>query len=134
MRGTSKPPASPHKGKILHGLHTFLSLPLHLPLTLLPLPQQVTLLRLDRYLPTQLSLPFERLHLEGAFEADEWVLAVARILFLKLALGVLISEAMDDVVEGLVLAEEFLALTAALDGISGVDEDGHLLKKLIFPN
>jgi hypothetical protein len=68
-------------------------------------------------------LTLEGLHLQRALEADEWVLGVACILLLKLVLGMLVFEAVDDVIEGLVLAEEFLALAAALDGVSGVDED-----------
>lgn len=57
---------------------------------------------------------------------------VACILFLEIMFRELIFEAMDDIVEGLVLAEEFLALAAALDGVPGVDEDGHLFEELVL--
>lgn len=60
-------------------------------------------------------------------------MCVACILFLKLGFGELIFEAVDDIVEGFVLSEEFLALAAALDGVPAVDEDGHLLEEFVFP-
>lgn len=59
-------------------------------------------------------------------------MSVACVLLLKLEFGELIFEAVDDVVEGLILAEELLALAAALDGVPAVDEDGHLFKELVF--
>lgn len=55
------------------------------------------------------------------------------ILFIKFLLPVLILEVLNDIEEGLMLPQQFLALTPTLYGTPRCNKDGHLLKELIFP-
>jgi hypothetical protein len=57
----SEPPASTHKGELIHGLAVLL-LRLSLGLALLELPHQVALLSLDRHFSAHLGLSLEGLH------------------------------------------------------------------------
>ena len=75
---------------------------------------------------------FEGLHLDCSLEPNQRILGVLFKLLLEPLLAILVLEVVDDVVEGLRLAEQFLALAAALDGVSCGHEDRHLLKKFIF--
>lgn len=45
----------------------------------------------------------------------------------------LFCECLEDLVDALVLLDEFLVLAAALDGVAGGDEAGHLLEDLERP-
>lgn len=54
-------------------------------------------------------------------------------LFVKPLLTVLILEVLNDIEEGLMLPQQFLALTPTLNGTPRCNKDGHLLKELIFP-
>lgn len=55
------------------------------------------------------------------------------ILLIERLLPILIPEVVYNVEEGLMLPQQFLALTPALDGTPRCDKDRHLLKELIFP-
>lgn len=96
-------------------------------------PHEKTPLGLNRYLSALLHLVLETKHLKRALEPYQRILRVPLILFVEPLLPVLVLEVLDDIEEGLVLPQQFLALTPALNGAPRCDKDGHLLKKFIFP-
>lgn len=76
---------------------------------------------------------FKVIELDCALKSNERVLGVLLVFFLESLVAVFALKCLDDVIEGFVLAQQFLALAAALYGVSAFHEDGHLFEKLILP-
>jgi hypothetical protein len=58
------------------------------------------------------------------------VLAEAKALFVELLRAYLINEDLENPVYTLIFFDQFLVLTATLDGVAGLNEQGHLFEDL----